>query len=71
MDKGWTSDVALWSFLLELVFVENPACVILWAPIVAVVIVGLPGLLVAGEWQLTCVVAIGCNAVIVGVVGVE
>ena len=64
-------DVALWLFLLELVFVENPAYVILWAPIVVVVIVGLHGLLVAGEWQLTCVVAIGCSATIVGVVGVE
>ena len=62
---------ALWLFLLELVFVENPGCVILWVPIVVVVVVVLHGLLVAGEWQMTCVVAIGCSATVVGVVGVE
>ena len=61
----------LWFFLLELVCVENPAYVILWAPIVVVVVVGLHGLLGAGEWQMTCVVAIGCIATVVGVVGVE
>ena len=41
--------------------------------VVAVVIVGLPGLfvLVDGEWQMTCAVAIGYNAMIAAVVGVE
>ena len=73
MDKGWPLGTAFGSFLMVLVSVENPACVILWVPIVVVVIVGLPGLfvLVAGEWQMTCAVAIGYNAIIAAVVGVE
>ena len=60
-------DVALWLFLLELVFVENPAYAILRAPIVVVVVVDHHGLLVAVEWQMMCAVAIDCSATVVGV----
>ena len=73
MGKDWTLDTAFGSVLLVQIFVGNPACVILWVPIVIDVIVGLPGLfvLVDGEWQMTCAVAIGYNAIIAAVVGVE
>ena len=70
MGKDWTLDTAFGSVLLVLVYVENPACVILWVPIVIDVIVGLPGLFVldAGELQMKYVVAIGCNVIIAAVV---
>ena len=73
MGKDWTLDTAFGSVLLVQIFVGNPACVILWVPIVIDVIVGLPGLfvLVDGEWQMTCAVAIGYNDIIAAVVGVE
>ena len=73
MDKGQPLGIAFGSILLVLVSVENPACVTLWVLIVIAVIVGSPGMfvLVAGEWQMTCAVAIGYNAIIAAVVGVE
>ena len=46
MGKDWTLDTAFGSVLLVQIFVGNPACVILWVPIVIDVIVGLPGLFV-------------------------
>ena len=73
MGKDWTLDTAFGSVLLVQIFVGNPACVILWVPIVIDVIVGLPGLFVldAGELQMTCVVAIGYNAIIAAFAVVE
>ena len=71
--QGLDIGYCLWVSFVGADFVGNPACVILWVPIVIDVIVGLPGLFVldAGELQMTCVVAIGYNAIIAAVVGVE
>ena len=73
MGKDWTLDTVFGSVLLVQICVGSPAYVILWVPIVIDVIVGLPGLFVldAGELQMTCVVAIGYNAIIAAVAVVE